>query len=342
MPEMGELKAALESILFVADRPVDITELRRILDIPREAVDDLLGILVSDYEDRGIHIARFRDTVRMVTAPESAPFIQVFLGLEQTVRLSSAALEALAIIAFRQPVTKAQIEAIRGVNSDGVIDTLEGRGLIEETGRLDSPGHPMQYCTTMAFLQHFGLQSLDELKPHDFQEPEEQPVTVQTDMLSEQQRLAARLRSVPARFQAVVEDVGDDALRHRPADGEWSAVEVLGHMVDKMTIWRGRVEAVLQDDKPFLAGYDQDEHVRERKYQVDDPEQLLERLEAACESFAQTIEALPDTTLERLGVHEEMGEMTLRAIIDAPLDSVEEHLYQAAEAIRSEASTPED
>ncbi|MDE3074794.1 MAG: SMC-Scp complex subunit ScpB [Chloroflexota bacterium] len=168
MPDMAELKAALESILFVADRPVELTELRRVLDLPREALEDLLQILVRDYAERGIRIARLKDTVRMVTASESAAYVQAFLGLEQTVRLSAAALETLAIVAFRQPATRAQIEAIRGVNSDGVVDTLEGRGLIAEVARLETPGHPIQYGTTMAFLQHFGLQSLDEIKlPED-------------------------------------------------------------------------------------------------------------------------------------------------------------------------------
>lgn len=164
---MAELKAAVESILFVADEPVELVQLHRLLDIPMEALEDLLAILSEDYRERGIRIARLKDRIRMVTAPESAPYIQSFLGLEQTVRLSSAALETLAIIAFKQPVTRAQVEAIRGVNSDGVIATLEGRGLIEEIGQQETAGHPLLYGTTMAFLQHFGLQSLEELQRHE-------------------------------------------------------------------------------------------------------------------------------------------------------------------------------
>src|SRR5262249_46287729 len=124
-------------------------------------------MLADDYQERGIRIARLKDRIRMVTAPESAPYVQAFLGLEQTVRLSSAALETLAIVAFKQPVTRSQIEAVRGVNSDGVIATLEGRGLIEEVGQSDSPGHPLLYATTMSFLQHFGLESLEELGKHE-------------------------------------------------------------------------------------------------------------------------------------------------------------------------------
>lgn len=164
MPEMAELKAALESILFVADQPVEVIQLRHVLDVPAETVEDLLTLLAHDYADRGIRIARLKDSVRMVTAPESAAHIQAFLGLEQTVRLSTAALEALAIVAFKQPVTRGQVEAIRGVNSDGVLNTLEARGLIEELGQQEGPGHPLLYGTTMAFLQHFGLTSLEELR----------------------------------------------------------------------------------------------------------------------------------------------------------------------------------
>jgi len=168
---MAELKAALESILLVADQPVELVHLKRVLDMPVEAVEDLVSILIEDYKDRGIRIARLKDSIRMVTAPESAPYVQAFLGLEQTVRLSSAALETLAIVAFKQPVTRSQVEGIRGVNSDGVLATLEGRGLIEEAGEQDSPGHPKLYATTMGFLQHFGLESLDELRQRTPEQP---------------------------------------------------------------------------------------------------------------------------------------------------------------------------
>jgi segregation and condensation protein B len=175
MPEQAELKAAIESILFVADEPVELLQLHRLLDIPMEALEDLLAMLAEDYKERGIRIARLKDRIRMVTAPEAAAYVQAFLGLEQTVRLSSAALETLAIVAFKQPVTRSQIEAIRGVNSDGVIATLEGRGLIEEAGQQDTPGRPLLYTTTMAFLQHFGLESLDELQKHEPEPVEQQP-----------------------------------------------------------------------------------------------------------------------------------------------------------------------
>jgi segregation and condensation protein B len=103
--------------------------------------------------------------VQMVTAPESTEHVRRFLGLELDSKLSPAAMETLAIIAYRQPATRAQVEAIRGVNSDSVLRTLVNRGIIEELGRLDQAGRPIIYGTTFDFLQQFGLSSLDQLPP---------------------------------------------------------------------------------------------------------------------------------------------------------------------------------
>jgi segregation and condensation protein B len=101
----------------------------------------------------------------MVTAPEATDFVRRFLGLELTSKLSPAALETLAIVAYRQPATRAQIEAVRGVNSDSVLRTLVNRGLVEEVGRLDQAGRPIIYGTTFEFLQQFGLSSVEQLPP---------------------------------------------------------------------------------------------------------------------------------------------------------------------------------
>jgi segregation and condensation protein B len=108
---------------------------------------------------------RHRDTVQLASSPRFAEPIRRFLGLERESRLSGAALETVAIVAYRQPVTRAEIEAVRGVDCAGVLATLHGRGLIEAVGRLDSVGHPIQYGTTPEFLRHFGLQSLTDLPP---------------------------------------------------------------------------------------------------------------------------------------------------------------------------------
>jgi segregation and condensation protein B len=130
-------------------------------------LDAALARLAADLQSggRGIRLLRHEATVQLVTAPEMAPELERFFGYQATTRLSPAALETLAIVAYRQPVTRPQIEAIRGVDSSGVLNTVLARGLVAEVGRLDTAGHPILYGTTPAFLRHFGLNSLDELPP---------------------------------------------------------------------------------------------------------------------------------------------------------------------------------
>jgi segregation and condensation protein B len=110
-------------------------------------------------------LQRKGDRVQLASAPEAAPYIERFLGLDLTARLSPAALEVLAIVAYRQPITRAQIEAVRGVSCDAVLRTLVSRGLLEEVGRLEQAGRPILYGTTFQFLQHFGLNTLSDLPP---------------------------------------------------------------------------------------------------------------------------------------------------------------------------------
>lgn len=153
----------MESLLFAADRPATVDELARALDIEPQAVEHALRTLEEQLAGRGIRLQRKALQVQLVTAPEAAPYIQRFLNLETTSRLSQPALETLAIIAYQQPITRAAIEAIRGVNSDGVLRTLVARGLVEEVGRLDQAGRPILYGTTFEFLQYFGLTTLDQL-----------------------------------------------------------------------------------------------------------------------------------------------------------------------------------
>jgi segregation and condensation protein B len=135
------------------------------LEASSEQVEEALQLLAQEYTERGLRLQRKGKRVQMVTAPEAADHIRRFLGLEFTSKLSPAALESLAIVAYRQPITRAQVEAIRGVNSDSVLRTLVSRGLIEEQGRLDQAGRPFLYGTTFEFLQQFGLASLDQLPP---------------------------------------------------------------------------------------------------------------------------------------------------------------------------------
>jgi segregation and condensation protein B len=135
------------------------------LEVTPRRVEIYLEELEEIYADRGIRVQRHRDRIQLTTAPETAPVVERFLSLEATTRLSRAALEALAIIAYQQPVTRPMVDSIRGVNSDGVIRNLLSKGLLEEAGRSESPGRPILYQTTPEFLQHFGLASLEELPP---------------------------------------------------------------------------------------------------------------------------------------------------------------------------------
>lgn len=163
--ESDRLKALIESLLFVADGPVDMSRLERALEADREAIELALKALGSDGEARGVRLLRKGDAVQMVTAPESAPYVERFLGIEQSGKLSAAALETLAVVAYLQPVTRAKIEAVRGVNADRALATLQLRGLVEEVGRMETIGRPALFGSTFEFLQHFGFASLADL-PH--------------------------------------------------------------------------------------------------------------------------------------------------------------------------------
>jgi segregation and condensation protein B len=160
-----EIKLLIESLLFVADEPVAIARLAAAIGVNREAVEETLRVLSEEYAQRGLRIQRKGERVQMVTAPEAAPHIERFLDLELSSKLSAPALETLAIVAYQQPVTRAEMEAVRGVNCDSVLRTLLSKGLIEEVGRLPQAGRPIVYGTTFEFLQHFGLQDLAELPP---------------------------------------------------------------------------------------------------------------------------------------------------------------------------------
>lgn len=161
--------AILEALLFVAPGPVTVYQLGAALNLNATEIEKELEILKNELNTRGLRLQRHLGRYQLTTAPESAEIIELFLGLEATSRLSKAALEALAIIAYQQPVTRPQIDGIRGVNSDGVLKNLLSKGLIQEAGRTEGPGRPILYTTTSDFLQHFGLSSLDELPPLDLE-----------------------------------------------------------------------------------------------------------------------------------------------------------------------------
>ncbi len=169
---LPEMEACLEVLLFVAAGPVSIAQLAEALDRKPSEIEQALKDLALGYAQRGaLSIQWHAGKVQLTTAPQMAPLVEKFLGLEATTRLSRAALEALAIIAYRQPITRPGIDAIRGVISDGVLKSLLSKGLIQEAGRAESPGRPILYESTSDFLQYFGLASLEELPPFELTEP---------------------------------------------------------------------------------------------------------------------------------------------------------------------------
>jgi segregation and condensation protein B len=160
----GASVADIEALLFVAERPLSRAELRSVARLSEEEVDARLGDLEVQLSDRGIRLVSSGDRVMLGTSPESGALIARYLGAD-TVRLSPAALETLAIIAYRQPVTRGVIERIRGVDSGHVARGLLHRRLIVEQGRAETPGRPILYGTSMEFMERFGLTSLDDLPP---------------------------------------------------------------------------------------------------------------------------------------------------------------------------------
>ena len=165
MTEANRLAVLVESLLFVADEPVSVGQLAGVLESTPEQIEEALGELEAVLQERGLRLQRMGGQCQLVTAPEAAPYVERFLGLGERRRLSQAALETLAIIAYRHPVSRPEIEAIRGVNCDSVLRTLLVSGLIEEVGRAPAPGRPILYAPTFAFLQHFGLQRPEDLPP---------------------------------------------------------------------------------------------------------------------------------------------------------------------------------
>ena len=173
------LSIQIEGLLFVAAEPVAPASLAEALDVTASTVERALKELDESLQRRGLRLQRNAGRVQLTTAPQLALTVERFLGLEAASRLSRAALETLAIIAYQQPVTRPQVDSLRGVNSDGMMKSLMSKGLIQETGRTDGPGRPILYSTSPEFLQHFGINSITELPPLELPEAD----TTQDDLL---------------------------------------------------------------------------------------------------------------------------------------------------------------
>lgn len=164
---MNNIKYAIEGILFAAGEPVSSAKLAIVLETDIGEIDEAVAALKEEYnrDHRGFNIIDIGDGYQICSRPEYYKYIQEILGEQRNQPLSNAAMEALAIIAYKQPVTKGMIEKIRGVNSDGCVNRLYERGLIDEAGRLDTPGRPIMYKTTDTFLRCFGLRTPQDLPP---------------------------------------------------------------------------------------------------------------------------------------------------------------------------------
>ena len=162
-PSTQELPWVMEALLFVAEEPSTLGALARAAGVSDSSARRALERLAADYEARGLRLMEDSQRYQLVSAPAFAPYIDEMLGQGPAQRLTRAALETLTIIAYRQPCTRAEIESIRGVNSDKLVVTLEQRGLIDAVGQSDGPGRARLYRTTMKFLEHFGIQSPKDL-----------------------------------------------------------------------------------------------------------------------------------------------------------------------------------
>jgi segregation and condensation protein B len=173
--QLFDISAKIEALLFVSSGLVSVNQLAKVLGTSESEIDIHLSALESHYKSagHGLRLMRIKSRVQMTTAPEISKTLETFLELDSTSTLSQAALETLAITAYKQPVTRPEIDVIRGVNSDAVMRTLLSKGLIEELGRADTPGRPIYYGTSPEFLQYFGLESLDMLPFIDFDTLEE-------------------------------------------------------------------------------------------------------------------------------------------------------------------------
>lgn len=162
-----QVKSALEAMLFVASEPLSVQTLARISEVDPADAEELLQELAGEYASRpgGLKLAEVGGTWQMCTRPQYAPYVERLYRQRGSTGLSQAAVETLAIIAYRQPITRVELELIRGVKVDSPVSTLQERNLIEEKGRREGPGRPVLYGTTLEFLKYFGLKDLAQLPP---------------------------------------------------------------------------------------------------------------------------------------------------------------------------------
>ncbi len=170
MPKVTDISAAIEAILYAAGHPVTYEKLSEVLGLDIKSIKKMVSAMSREYESdkRGIMLLTYPDSCQLATKEQYMPYIREALGIKRGGNLSASTLEALAVVAYNQPVTRAYVDAVRGVDSSYAMNSLIDKNLIVSTGRLDAPGRPMLYSTTDKFLRVFGLRSLDELPVTEF------------------------------------------------------------------------------------------------------------------------------------------------------------------------------
>jgi segregation and condensation protein B len=205
--EDKETRSILEAILFISGEPVTIPALKNILEINEKEIERIADELIQEYrlKNSGLLVVEIAGGIQMVTNPSSAPWVKKLLTTSIPAKVSHQSLETLAIVAYKQPIIKAEIESIRGVNSDGVLRTLLERRLIKILGRKEAPGRPLMYGTTKEFLQYFGLKDLSELPTlKEFYEVEN------VDSLKEPEKRNDSKESEPDQSLQEIESTGPD------------------------------------------------------------------------------------------------------------------------------------
>lgn len=206
---MDNLKYAIEGILFAAGEPVKATRLAAALNTDTENINNTVNVLKAEYNEqhRGFTIIDIDEGYQICSRPEYYTYIQEILGEQRRQTLSNAAIETLAVIAYKQPITRSGVEYIRGVNSDGSVNRLLERNLIEEVGRMDAPGRPFLYGTTLNFLRCFGIATLEDLPKIDFSKLENESGGAETLDISEVYTEALSENAKPVNNEEVYKDV---------------------------------------------------------------------------------------------------------------------------------------
>lgn len=227
--QLQHVKGVVESLLFVNERPVMLDQIRNVLDTVSNAdIKKVLSELQNDYEDRkcGIMIVEIADGYQMLSNPIYASYLRSFYKTKHKEKLSKPALESMAIIAYKQPVTRSDIEVIRGVNSDGVVTHLLSKDLIKVVGRKDVPGRPFVYGTTKQFLEYFGLKSLNDL-PELEEFPKLQPSeeNILTENLDEGQQKSDDEQAADGEPSSGVEEIDEQEKPSASKEAVEEAVE---------------------------------------------------------------------------------------------------------------------